>query len=775
MPPLSPIDQFAADNVAPPTPAPPEDAAPLDPLQPYEPSLVIPKGEAPDRPSEPAPDELRAQVAQWWARTNDTPEFSRRVRQLDRDTATIFGMPNGEQSVDEWLLQENNAAVTNHHIYRNAVTSMALIMPENPEIEIEPEPQFPKYDPIAGAPLDDTDGIDWRVTAFADLLDRLQRKLCAESRVMQNIRGGFQDAHHYEMAVFKVTWQADYRSETMQEDRLPDIQAKIAEAEAMLERFERNEFFETDAEYRTMSDLFASIEAMTELPVWRGVMVKSIPSRMFRIDPTVKRSEDVGQAEWMRQDYLMSRAEVLRRYKTVSPEDLSRASVYTASGEKQANDTRESQEVYAIKPDGAAILPGNNSVRSINDWDLLLVAEIWSEPTGTVYVLVEGLDYYARTYTPERTARSFYPFKIFVLNRTPGNVRLAGFSDTELQAKEQERINRIDTQEDEAARNSRNRGIYDKDVIEDNVTVKINQLDADQYIGVSFGGNDVSKAFVPIMGTPFNGEAFGARRATATANLRAMSGVPEQMLGGQGDPKFAKQIDAVQSGAATLNKYRRTLGAELLTELWQDLLELIVLNMEVEDVVALQGPNAAEIWLAAPKDRMTVYRNLRVRVRPSLEGKPGKQESLNGIKLLIDSSVQLNQPIPFEQVAPLIAKVLELPVDIDRMLKSNPNQLAMQLAKALTENPQGIAPEALQALMQVAMPIVQQEIAAQAQAMAAEGAGGPSGAAGGDGGAPPIPGPGAMPTPGKTPPGADPSPTATAGAGADLSPATPGM
>lgn len=765
----SPLDEFAAANVAPPVaPQPAPDELPADPVgHPYDESIDVPKGKPPERPTDPAPLDLAAQVKEWWARTNDTPEIERIRRQVDRDTATTFGMDIGKDVIDEVLLKLDEADLTNQHIYRNAVQSMALIMPEEPQVEIEPEPDCPLYDPNTRQPVPDTDGLDWKKVAFADLLNRLQKKLCKEAKVALNLRTGVQDAHHYELAVFKVTWQADYRTETMQEDRMPDVQSQIAEAESLVERYENDEFLDTDAEYRRMSDLLQSIEKQTELPIWRGIMVKSIPLKLFRWDSKVKRIEDIHQAEWMRQDYLMSRKEILRRFKSIGPDALSRAAVYQSNGTKQANDTREGEQILSQKPDGVQSLNGvsSNSVRTINDWDLLLVAEIWEEITQTVYILVEGLDFYARTYQPNRGTRNFYPFRLFLLNRPPGNTRLAGFSDTEMQAKEQSRLNRIDSEEDEAARNSINRGIYDKDVIEDDLGQKIADVNAHEWIGASFKGKDLSKAIVPLPGGSFNPEAFVTRRQTSQSNLRSMSGIPEQYTGATGDPKFAEQVKATASGSATLNKFRRSLVADLMSDVWIDICQLVAMNMSTDEVVEECGENARVIWDEEPKDRLAIFRRLKITVKPSTEGKPDKQETLNGIQLLEQMGLARNQPIPMDKIGPVVAQVLGLPIDVDAMLTADPNQLAAQLAGEMQKNPGAINPEVLQQLMQVLMPVVQQEIAQRAQQMAAEGA--PGG----------EPGAGGPPSPGGAPASPPPMPSAAppvGGAAGGMPPLAPG-
>lgn len=706
--------------------------------------------EAPPKRDDAEPDEaIKKEVRQWWTRTGDTEDSDRLRRQLKRDTGTVYGADLGETQDNEEEQTEDRAKVVNRHIYRNAVQSMALVMPSNPEVKIEPAPKMPAFDLGTGLPKPDSDGIDPMDVAFAAGLDLAQKHLCRESDAWKNLRGFVQDAHHYEIVWLHVTWQRNYRTDSMNAGRLPDSQDQIARLETLTELYDLDEFDEQDPQYAEMSDLMKAIAAETELPVWEGPLIKSHPAHMVRRDPKIKRIEDWKNSEWISVDYLMSRIDVLKRWRKVDPDDLARAATYGPDGKRQGIDVRNDENVIAQRPVGTMLALGAGSSgdrqRAVSDWDTLLVRIVESKQTQTVYVLVEGLEYYADKYQPEDRPADWYEIEPFLLNRPPGNDRMEGLSDTELQAKEQDRLNRIDTDEDEDCRAARPKGLFDKDAIPDWDGLGISSLKAHEYKGVSFSDGDLSKSVVPIPGQQLHPEVHAMRRQTAMSNLRSMSGIPEQMTGAPGNPKFAEQIKVSDKGASVLMAFRTGLVNEILESAWRRLCHCIVVNADVEFMVMLVGENIRPIWSALPKDRLSIFRRLAITITASKTDEMASKDIISGLELLntIDSAPPVpNSCIDKEKLLKTVARALKLPIDTDQLIKPNANDLAMRLGAQMAKDPSSIDPAVLQQLMQVLMPRAQQEIQKITAAGGPPGAGGP----GAPGGGPPPPG-GSIPPP----------------------------
>lgn len=743
------LDQLRSDMVG--TPA--DDTAETEGLP--EERTIIPK-EAPieREESEPADSEKKS-VAEWWARTGPTPERERLERQLRRDTATIYGMNAGEQSQDEQRATEDRATVTTRHIFRNAVQSMALVMPQSPDVVIEPVSEMPVYDLQTGATSDNSDGISTIQVAFADAIQRAQKKLSIEANAWPNFRGLVQDAHHFEIVWCHVTWQSNFATDSINSERLPDIQDQLAELEVLTEAYDKDEFQDTDPEYERMEALMAAVAAQTEVPVWEGAVIKAPPPHMVGIDPKIKRPEDWRNADWIYVDYLWTRMDVLKRLKNVDPDDLMICKVYGPDGSKTAIDVRSNENVPDQQPVGTAIGTGASSDttrRNVNDWDNLLVRVVESKRDQTVYVLVQGLDYFADRYQPQNRYADWYEIFPIVLNRGPGNDRLAGISDTELQCKEQDRLNRIDTDEDEDARAARNHGIFDKDVIEDWDGKGMSDLWANEWLGVSFGGKNMAEAFLPLPGAKADPAIHAQRRQTAQSNLRSMSGIPEQKTGALGNPKFAEQIRVADSGANDLMRYRSTILSEAINDAWRRVCHLIVVNASVDLMALLVGEAVRPIWMAKPTDRLEVLRHLSIKVVDSVGSKGSKEDTLKGLDLLMKIDAAPPGLIDKELLEKAVCKVLELPLDSDQLIKPNANDLAMRLGQQMAKNPDSLDQKVLQQLAQVLMPVIQRDIQAMADQRAA--------AAGVPPGAPPD----ATAQPAPQPPAAAPAPAMPPGA-----------
>lgn len=759
----TPLDSLRTDMVgAPAEPAPMDAPAEQDPADEARGTLPKIARQEPKERDDTDPDEaIKKEVQQWWQKTGNTEDMEELHRQLKRDTATVQGADLGEQDTDEAEQTEDRAKVVNRHIYRNAVQSMALVMPVNPEVKIEPKPKMPAFDLGTGLAKPDSDGIDPVDVAFAAGLDLAQKQLCQESDVPANLRGLVQDSHHFRIVWVHVTWQRNFRTDSMNAGRLPDSQDQVARLETLTELYDHEEFDDTDPQYAEMSTLTEAIAKSTELPVWEGPLVKSHPAHMVRRDPKIKRIEDWKEADWISVDYLLPRIKILSRWRRVNPDDLARAATYGPDGKKQGIDVRDAEGVTTQRAEGTAINGGTGAAgdrqRAVSDWDTLLVRIVESKATQTVYVLVEGLDYYADKYTPEDRPADWYEIEPYVMNRPPGNERMEGISDTELQAKEQDRLNRIDTDEDEDCRASGPRGIYDKDQLEDLDGGKIVTLKRHEYLGVSFHGKNMTEAWLPMPGQQLHPEVHATRRATALSNLRSMSGIPEQLTGAIGDPKFAEQIKVSDKGASVLMNWRTNLVNSLLESIWRRLCHCIVVNADVEFMVMLVGENIRPVWANVPKDRLSVLRRLSISIVPQKSDEMSGKDIISGLQLL--SEIDSAPPSPTacmdkQKLLETVGRALKLPIDLDQLIKPNANDLAMRLGAQVAKDPSTIDPAVLQQLAQVLMPLIQQAIHAQAGITPGEVPPGPPGAPGAGG-----PGPGMPPAPAPTPtPGAPAAP-----------------
>lgn len=760
-------------------------------------------GAAPARPMEQTPEDLAAFASGWWIRTDATPEWERFVKQYRRDTATLLGMPVGAEVTDEALVKLDATQVTTQHVFRNAVMSVALTMPRLPEIVIEPKRGVPTIlpsgtavpfgapepvDPMATddqpmgmeagmppgadpaamiaavpppAPMD-SDGIKPEDQAFAMTCDALMTEVLEEADALEALRDYVQDAFHYEIAWIKASFQDRYDSDMLQEDRLPDSQDNIARARTLSELFAKGEFDRMDARYRELSILLQSIQEQTEVEQERGIVLECVPGTMVRVDGRVRRPGDWHRAGWICHDVLMTRDELLSRYREINPKDLERAAVYHADGTKQAREIANEQKVGDLRPSSAQ-QPGGTITRTgaYNDWDLLLVREIHARYLSKVITLVEGLEYPARIQPIKRACRRWYQLRPLVLNPAPtGARRLAGLSNSELQAKLQDEMNRKRTDRERAVRAAEPRFLYDKDVIEDDIGTKMADLQPHGGIGVSFKGKDLRAAFIPVVGAgQINPELY--RLDDTRADMRSQSGIPESLTGSVGTSNFASENNTAAEGANILADYYQSRIGEALNDVLRMILEILVQNMsptEVEDRI----PGA--YWHVNPDDRWAAYKKLNVNIRTSVNGDAHRKRALDGMRIIQETATAQGEPLNTDELLSVIARLVQLPVDIDALIKLDPNRAAMKLMQALSQHPD-LDPKVAIQLQKMLAPVVQRAVIA-----AASGAAAPGGAPGMGGGAP---GPGGGAAPGN-PNAGEPPGDAETGAGA-LDPGTPAL
>jgi hypothetical protein len=714
-------------------------------------------GAAPARPFERTPEDLAAFTAGWWTRTSNTPEWERFTQQYRRDTATLLGMPAGAECTDDQLLKVDASKVTTQHVFRNGVMSVALTMPRLPELMIEPKRGVPKVlpsgtavpfgapaivdpmaDPLAGAmpgampgtptaPMD-TDGIKPEDQAFALTCDALMNELLEEGDALEALRDFVQDGFHYEIAWVKTTFQDRYDSDLMQEDRLPDSQDNIARARMLSELFAKGEFDRMDARYRELSLLLQSVQEQTEVEQERGLVIECIPGTMVRVDGRVRRPGDWHRAAWICHDALFTRDEVLARYREIDPKDLERAIVYRADGTTQAKDVAAQQGVNDLRPVNAQVPGGTDTRTAFNDWDLLLVREIHARYLSKVITLVEGLPYPARMQPIKKACRRWYQMRPLVLNPAPtGARRLAGLSNTELQSKLQDELNRLRGDRARATRASEPRYLYDKDVIEDDLTSKLSDLQPHGAVGVSFKGKDLRQSFIPLMGSgQINPELY--RLDDTRSDMRSQSGIPESLTGSVGTSNFASENNTAAEGANILADYYQSRISEALDDVMRMGLEIVVQNMtatEVEDRI----PGA--YWPIDPNDRWSIYKRMRVKIRTSVNGDAHRKRALDGMKLVQETALAQNEPLDTDELLTVIARLVQLPIDIDSLIKVDPNRAAMKLMQAIAQNP-NLDPQVAIQLEQMLAPLVQNAVIQVANGAGAPG-GGPGGAVAGGG------------------------------------------
>jgi hypothetical protein len=686
--------------------------------------LAVEEGSATsERPREEVAPEVRALVQHWWQRTSETADFSAAVARQEKDFKAIDG-GSATQIADA-------ATSTVQHIYRNAIQTVAMLVP--PETGYRWKP-WEIAEPVPGM-QEPPELVEWRqrTHGLGNVVTALWRRFGKKSNIQEKVEAWIQDAVHHRVAVLKIWWQSDLARDPISNDRLPDEQDQLARLRVMIEGYDHNEFCKGDAQYQQMRDLMRSL-GVSELDVHRGLVVETVPLGQYRIDPTVTGPEHKAQAEWERQDLLMTRDQVLAKFDNIHPDDLQEALTYDV--DEQGRWIKSAQEERTAT--NRSVQPNDIGLRSTGELkgdDWLLVAEIYDYGTNTRLVLVEGLAYPAVDEPLVKQPAGNSPYVVLVLNRRSGS--FYGFSDTELQDKTQEARNRMREDEEQAREDARPRWAYNPGIINDPKVIEaISNAKGGDMVPVPLApSEDLSKALVPLAGNhEFNPVEFDDSKLAREQDKMAM--MPEQALGVTGSAEFAEEVKAATAGGTALARYRQTRINRALAILADKAAQLILMHCPQELAVRLAGPMAAIFYPPQPLDRQTIYEGLDIEVEVALDRQLDMDKRMRLLVQWAEIMGKMGVRFDAQTAGVMLGRLLNMGEDAKGLIMADPNDLVARLMAAIQEGKIPLAPETMAALAQAGAMAQQQLVAAMAQQEAEKAAAG---------GAPPAQGPPAQP------------------------------
>ncbi len=663
-----------------------------------------------DRQTTDTPGEMTALVKQWWDRTAPRTAWTDAVDQTEKDRITL----TGEDPKREAGQKEDGFEITVNHVYRNAIQTVAALVPDQHAIRWEPREVA---EPLPGQPVNTVIvQIKQRAEGLASVLGILCRRYGEEIQLQEVIEAWVQDACHFRISVLKIIWQggSDRARQALSKGRMPDELTKLERFLYLNEAKHRGEFTDNDAQWQEMKDLMITLK-IDKADVRTGLLVEVLNVADWRCDPRVTGPQNVGTADWMRHDTYMTRAEILGQWQNIDPDDLTAGIVYIVDEYGRAA-KRDAEDQQRVVGQARTTDTGGRSRAPAKDDDLLLVAEIWDQVGREVWVLVEGLEYPAVRYNPTTPLETFYPFVPLVMNRNPNG--LYGFSDTELQAKLQAAVNRMRTGEENARLNAQPRYAYNAATIGPEDAKRIANAEPHEFIPLPLGKDDIRSAIMPLVSShAFHPEEHDT--AKLMDEMRRMSGQTEEATGGNGNPEFSSQVQVAAAGANLLGSYRKKRIDRGLTRAYDIMGQYLLFNLGQVPAQRMAGPMVAQYWPQKPVDRQSLYQALGVKVVANIDAAAADGKRLSAIGTLLDTAAKNGVRLPVAVILKLMAKIMG-EQEVADLMESDPNALIGDLAQTVQENgPQSVTPEAMQILMQLAQQLAPYLAAAQAQAAAA--------------------------------------------------------
>lgn len=564
------------------------------------------KDQVSERPEVPL--RLRARVESLWKDTNGVPDFDRAVAAFRECQKAMYPSwfdrtdPFRGNTPQEQLTRETNRKVRINLCYQNVKQTVAMLVPEDHEVEWKPVPEVGK-----GTEVDPTD------QRFADTLQAEIKRHTEEIRWQDIIQGYAQDAVSFRVACMKVTYDANFLGSPVsanQED--PDTQQNVQRLRVLVEDFARRVFTKDDAQFETMMELKDALQIEGELETWAGIAAESIPLDCIRWDPTVRDIDRIHRARWISHDVLMTGEELRAKFpykdngdgtwEGVHPKDVDRLTTGQASQNKILGDTFWTTQMMA----GAGSAGQSSSPQAEAQLRRFLVREVWLRSDGVVITLVESLEYPAAKWSPVRTPACWYPFRFFRFNRVQGTVY--GISDVELQKDIQNRINSKKSDEEKARWLSLVRWAYDNQLIDEQEAIKLKNINPGELKGINAQGQKLEDVIMALA-MEYNPEAFNTEHDEQ--DMRQMASLPEQMQGVTGRATFATEVNAAVQGAAISSNARMAAFRREMEATYHMMAELLCQELTPEQVKQDVGAGAYWPVVHSEQDGNRLYAEIK--------------------------------------------------------------------------------------------------------------------------------------------------------------------
>lgn len=614
-----------------------------------------------------------AALLQAYARATDIPSPLQKwydAFQADRDYVNDLCMTKDAQD-----------AVGTNHILRNQYILNAQLNSRDADIAIEPcdaiWPPTPQLDPIlgpTGAMLPGEPPPELEL--FSRTLEVLARRLLAESRFRQQLRGAIQDVETNALVFVKVTQQQDLKRDPIGALRQNDQQDNFALYAYWKAKEAAGEIIAGSSEAQRLVDLEKTIrlylaaslrEAAQKEPLAAppGAVplpaIPGMPPEPPPEDPRIARAaaleggtEPIDPAmipevaSWIGFNIDIVMPEDIRyTWSVTRPEDWYRGDlwqhrVFYTTDAFAAKFGLTPEEMKKVPLANVSSTPGTGKSNDTTNRDQQLsekaltgqveVWEAWDRSTNTVVTYVKGYDKKLQSYTPTAVWRNWVPIIPFLFNRVTG--RLVGISSTTLQRPLQDEINLYRSHERHAKKACFPRILVKKGAMTPNEAKKYKKALPYEVIEVD-DPDELQRAIMETKPVAYNPALYDNTKAEM--DLQRMAGVSLVTGGAVGASNSATEVAEASQGVDMLADFKRGLIEDLYVDVITCLLDMAVTVLPEENVKALCGPGA--LW--PPVDRETFWRHTQVKVKADSTGKPDAKKHLEMMAQLTQISRNL--------------------------------------------------------------------------------------------------------------------------------------
>jgi len=555
--------------------------------------------------AEPDPDKeaiplLKECQERWNASTKKWEDPFKEIRRIRRFVAgrTNKRLETGVDTRDQSRVQDQQANIA----YSTLQTLLPLLYARDPDLTAKPSPNVnPQTDSYKQA------------GQFAETIEIVASRAVREADIKKIAKQAIRNAQIDSVAMVKVGYQTDYYRDPLINDRIEDLQEKLAQLRGSAQQMDDDDIDEEEAEATKehMNDQIEALQAKVEVVRAEGLVIDPFPIEDFRLDPQLDSLERYRDAGWMGMCSWMTRKDVRDQF-ALEDEELNEINVYKRNisgipermGHKNASGADQTDDIS-------------------NRPEVLPIMELWDRTSNTVYTWGEGSkDWLREPFRPERMGKRWYPFFLLAFNWRDSTEEWP-ISEAALLENLCREYDVIRKQAYEHRKLCKPTYVTDASRVADQKDIKkYSVADIGEIVAVNAAGTPIDDFIRPAIHPPFNPQIYDT--TSVLADIDRVSGVGDAQRGSVQRAKTATEANIQQGGLTGRMDEKRDQLEDWLTDIYRFSAEMLIQSMSIQEVHRLAGPDA--FWPQVSKEEL--YTMVEIEVRAGSTGKPDKEQEL---------------------------------------------------------------------------------------------------------------------------------------------------
>lgn len=581
----------------------------------------------------PKPDEADPKIAslvkKWWDKYEKTRKFDENFRKqvaIDRRYAA------GTSDLS-W-------AVTTNIIGAFIDILNAILYARDPEVSVRKSEQIDESG---------TETMDQFAKTLEIVITHLWKRGKLKKSMKKAVRSVLSNGEGWLKCVMVSTKEPMPEVESALNDARETLQLLDAQKK-LLEDSQGKTQDEIDAELDEKEALIEELESKLELAVNTCMVFDFISTENIQVSPDVSSVGDYLDADWIANEWFLSKDETLAAFSNLTPEDLSKAKQYFQRPPKELT-TREIDNVLPQGTMTAETAQAFTSTQSDAEGQspcFYRCVEIWDRQAKMVRTMVEGVDKWAKDpFEPPYPASRFYPYFYFAFFEVDGMRHPQSLSWRLYKLQDEYSASRSNF------RLTRERSIpgilFNQTALDTNEAKKLTEAKHQEYTGLNAGDPNVPLANL-FTEKPVSKVDMRVFDPTLILNdMERVSGVQEALssvTAGPGNPKTATEANIEQSGTQARTSANRDAEEDMLGDLAQYTAECAIQALNKRDAMRMAGKKAFWPDGMAIEDLFTL---VEVTITAGSTGKPkdpGDQQNWAQLFPLIkDTIAQIRQAL----------------------------------------------------------------------------------------------------------------------------------